>query len=218
MTNKIKELRKSKKLSGEELGKAIGVERAMMSKLERGTAKLTQHYIEKLCAALNVTSEQLLGREPIAQIPQNNAIIIPQSSQGNQDKLSSIGNPKIPVYGAAGAGSPERIILTADYIIEWDDMPDSLTGVKDAFKIQIAGDSMEPRYYAGEKADIHPYKKPSIGQDCVLVDKEDGNAIIKRYMGETSTEYKVAQYNPPKAFTIKKSKIRSIYTVLGRSQ
>lgn len=215
MPNKIKELRKSKKLSGEELGKAIGVERAMISKLERGTAKLTQHYIEKLCAALDVTSEQLLGRQP-AEILHNNSIKKTQAPPRNRDIQSSIPRSKVPVYGPASAGSPDRILITDEFIVEWDYMPDELDGVRDGFKMYVAGSSMEPRYFDGEKVSVHPYKKPVINQDCVVVDDE-GNALVKKYMGETDTDWKLAQYNPAKSFSMKKIKVRNLYSIVGRS-
>lgn len=170
----------------------------------------------KLGAVIGLTADDM--RQGSAQNTHKNSFISPKSFQGNRDIVSSIGNQKIPVYGQAGASSPERVFLTDENIIEWDDMPDSLIGVKGAFKIIVAGDSMEPRYMAGEKADVHPYKTLAVGKDCVIVDADDGNAIIKRYMGETATEYKLAQFNPAKNFTIKKSKVKNIYYVVGRSE
>jgi len=217
MANKIKELRKSKKLSGEALGKLIGVERAMMSKLERGTAKLTQDYIDKLCAALDVTSDQLLGRASAPNL-HNKIEISSHSRQVNHDMVSSIGHQLIPVYGPAGAGSNDRIYHSDGNIIGWDKMPDALIGVKGAFKVLIRGSSMEERYFDGEKAEIHPYKPCIPGKDCVIVLDEDGDMLIKRYLGETATEYKVAQLNPKKTFSIKKSTVRAIYYVIGRSE
>jgi phage repressor protein C with HTH and peptisase S24 domain len=125
---------------------------------------------------------------------------------------------KIPVYGPAGAGSDDRIYHAEDYIIGWDIMPDALIGVKGAFKVLIRGSSMEERYFDGEKAEVHPYKPCIPGKDCVIVSEPDGDMLIKRYLGENATEYKVAQLNPPKTFAIKKSKTRAIYYVIGRSE
>ncbi len=90
----------------------------------------------------------------------------------------------------------------------------SVQKVKGAFAMQIAGDSMAPRHRPGERVYIHPYQVPSIGQDCIVVQEPDGNAILKQYMGETATECKFAQLNPANEFTIEKSKVRKIYAVV----
>jgi transcriptional regulator with XRE-family HTH domain len=65
MANKIKEIRKSLGWSGETLGEKIGVGKAMISKLEKGEAKLTLDYIERLCAAFKCSQAELLGKAPL---------------------------------------------------------------------------------------------------------------------------------------------------------
>lgn len=148
----------------------------------------------------------------------NNSLNPSHSRQGNRDIVPSIENQLIPVYGPAGAGSDERVFHAEGNIIGWDKMPDALIGVKGAFKVLIRGSSMEERYFDGEKAEVHPYKPCIPGKDCVIVSEPEGDILIKRYLGETATEYKVAQLNPPKTFMIKKSKTRAIYYVIGRSE
>jgi len=52
---KIKEIRQEKKMTQEELGKRIGVEKAQISKLERGSVNLTIQTIKKVFNALDTT-------------------------------------------------------------------------------------------------------------------------------------------------------------------
>ena len=170
----------------------------------------------KLGAVVGLSADEM--RKGIAQNPQKNITHSPQLIQGNHDMVSSIGHQLIPVYGPAGAGSSDRIYHSEGNIIGWEKMPDALKGVIGAFKVLIRGTSMEERYFDGEKAEIHPYKPCIPGRDCVIVLDEEGDMLIKRYLGETPTEYKLAQLNPKKTFTIKKSTVRAIYYVIGRSE
>lgn len=120
----------------------------------------------------------------------------------------------VPVFGPAAASSPDRILITEEYIVGYDPRPIELTGIKDGFRMYVSGNSMEPRHFHGEKVSVHPFQAPSIGMDCVIVMKEDGNAIIKRYMGQTDTHYKLMQWNPRKDLTIKKSDVQKLYAVV----
>lgn len=59
--NKLKELRKKRKLNQEELAKLIEVERSLISKIETGASDLSGRLIIKICKALNCSSDELLG-------------------------------------------------------------------------------------------------------------------------------------------------------------
>lgn len=59
--NKIKEIRKSKKLSQAELGNLIGVAAASIMRYEKGQREPNKETIEKLAMALNISPSELLG-------------------------------------------------------------------------------------------------------------------------------------------------------------
>ena len=58
---RIKEIRRSKEMSQEELGNKIGVTKATINKYEYGQVNFPRDRIEKLARALNVTPSYLLG-------------------------------------------------------------------------------------------------------------------------------------------------------------
>lgn len=58
---RIKEIRRSKEMSQEELGRKIGVTRATINKYEYGQVNFPRDRIELLSKALNVTPSYLLG-------------------------------------------------------------------------------------------------------------------------------------------------------------
>ncbi len=59
--NKIKEMRKLKKLSQSELGKLIGTTGASIMRYEKGQREPNKETVEKLAKALNVSPSELLG-------------------------------------------------------------------------------------------------------------------------------------------------------------
>ena len=92
-----------------------------------------------------------------------------------------------------------------------------------AYAVYIVGDSMEPRYYAGELAHIHPGKPITIGA-FVLVQirpEHDGDtpkAVLKRLVKRSATKIVLEQYNPPKKFEIKADDIVSLHRVVGSGE
>lgn len=63
--NRIKELRKSKKMSQSELGKFIGVSQTTVTAWENGRAEPSSSYVAKLATFFNVSTDYLLGRKTL---------------------------------------------------------------------------------------------------------------------------------------------------------
>lgn len=148
----------------------------------------------------------------------------PQGNKNVTNSLQTTGNGSrhfplnvddlVPMYGAVSASSPEVVHFTEEYMIEEVPRHPSVQKVKGAFAMQVAGDSMAPRHFPGERVYINPYQIPHIGQDCVIVQEPEGNAILKQFKGETATEWKFSQLNPANDFSMEKSKVRKIYAVV----
>lgn len=182
----------------------VKFEKAMVGK---GSPTITKEEIWKMATPYPISSKESVNQKNSNLAHQDQ---LPQSSSGsfplNVDDL-------IPMYGAVSASSPEIVHFTEEYMIEEVPRHPSVFKVRGAFAMQVAGDSMFPRYKPREKVWIHPRQIPVIGQDCVIVSEPDGNAIVKEFRGETATEWKVFQWNPAKELTIKKSLVRRIYAV-----
>lgn len=104
---------------------------------------------------------------------------------------------RIPVYGYAAAGGSERVAINPGQVIDWVDPPPLWNGAGDLMVVRVIGDSMEPRYFAGESVFVHVGLPPGRGQDC-LVEFNDGSALIKSFRGQRDGQVFVWQYNPPK--------------------
>lgn len=59
---KIKELRKNKKISQEQLGNAVGVSKMAISYFEKGKKAPSRETLEKIADYFDVTTDYLLGR------------------------------------------------------------------------------------------------------------------------------------------------------------
>lgn len=66
---KLKELRVGAKMSQEELGNQLNVNRATIRRWENGETKISLEMAQKLASILNVTTDFLMGRENIKKEP-----------------------------------------------------------------------------------------------------------------------------------------------------
>lgn len=74
MENNIRKYRIIAGLSQEKLGRLVGIQRAAMSKLERGGMNVTTSYLERISKVLNCTPEELIA-SPKSQNGTNDALI-----------------------------------------------------------------------------------------------------------------------------------------------
>lgn len=210
MKNRIEIIRKSRspKITQEQLADACNTTKQTIGRLANGKQPLTVEWMEKIAAALGCEPYELLTEASSAQ--QKSQIASPQKQNGHNTEINFV-----DVYGPASASSQGIVKFTEEHIVEREERPIELKNIKDGFRMFVAGDSMEPRHFHGEKVSVHPNKYPATGQDCVIVMEPDGNAIIKRYIGRTdSGDYRVMQWNPKKDLIIKKKDVRAIYTVV----
>lgn len=64
-SNRIRELRKNKSLSQEQLADKLGVTKQAVSQMERGARKPSVTMLEALCDFFNVSTDYLLGKEDV---------------------------------------------------------------------------------------------------------------------------------------------------------
>lgn len=122
--SRIKEMRKSRKMTLKELGEHIGLSESNTKRYEDGQIKtIGIDIIKKIALALDVPASYLTGWEEIPQY----------------QKLSNyvpIAKKKIPLFGEIAAGQP---IYADEHIEEFLPVDDE---VKADFALKIKGDSM----------------------------------------------------------------------------
>lgn len=201
------------------LAKAMGIEASAVSRLLKGERKLQLHEVQKVQAYLSESSPE--STQPARENSSSESIISNVAFPG-EAKAEGALSSRLPVLGMAECGADGWSLWNGD-VIDHVPMPSNLKGVKGAYAVFIAGDSMAPRYRAGEVAHIHPHKPVTPGS-YVLVQKrpkaagEPPMAVIKELVRRSGSKVVLAQYNPEKHFEIKTDDIVSMHRVVGSAE
>lgn len=117
---------------------------------------------------------------------------------------------RVFVVGRAQGGLPERIWTDGDYPVGATDRYAELaTSDPNAFLTPIIGDSMSPRYNAGEFALIEPSTEPEL-EDDVLVRLTTGETMLKRLLARRGG-IRLGSYNEPEIRTFQPEEISWMY-------
>jgi len=126
------------------------------------------------------------------------------------------GRYDLPVLGAAKGGS-DSLFFDNGTVHERIRRPPNLEGVDNAFAVYMIGDSMEPRYFAGEFLFVNPNRPPS--RNCfVVVELTDGQGMVKQFTRRTSRALHLRQFNPHKDLTIDNRLVKSVYRIVGTGE
>lgn len=166
---RLRELRTSKELTQQRLAQFLNTSKSSVNMYERGEREPGLEMLENIADFFNVDLDYLLGKTDIKR----RVSISKKSSTSHQIK--------IPVLGVVRAGQP---IDAVEYIIDYEEIPESLARTGDFFALQIKGDSMSPRIKSG---DIVIVRKQE--------DVESGDVAIVLINGDEATIKKVKKFD-----------------------
>ena len=123
----------------------------------------------------------------------------------------------IPAYGQAVGGKDGEFILNGNRIVDVL-APPSLQGVPDAYAVYVVGDSMEPRYFAGEAVFVNP-RLPVRRGDFVVAqiaveDGEPPHAYVKRFVARDARMLRLEQFNPKKTLEFPVGRVISVHRII----
>lgn len=122
----------------------------------------------------------------------------------------------LPVLGAA-MGGDNSLFFDNGAIHERVRRPPNLDGVENAFAVYMVGDSMEPRYFAGEFLFVNPNRPPT--RNCfVVVELGDGQGMVKQFVKRDDSDLHLRQFNPDRDLKIENQKVRSVYRIVGTGE
>ena len=155
---RIKELRKRKKLTQNDLSKLTGYKQNTISSHENGTRGIDEIDIMNYCEALGVTPTDLFQKEP-------------------QPQLETLPVKKIPVVSQISAGLP---IYSEENLIDYTYIATkNLSADKELFGLKVSGDSMDKEFKDGEVVIVEKDSVVENGQIGV-VQINGYNATVKR--------------------------------------
>ena len=182
---RIKQLRKEHKLTQEELGRVIGVQKAAIQKYEKGTVtNIKKESLLKLAEVLGTTPEYILGWD---------------SAISNLEPVSPSDFVKVPVIGRVAAGTScfaENNIVDYESVLKSD-----VRGNEQYAFLRVVGDSMYPMLMENDLVLVRCQTSVDSGSlAVVIVDDEDG--VIKRVVyGEDFIELQsINPMYPPRRF------------------
>lgn len=122
----------------------------------------------------------------------------------------------LPVMGTVKGGS-EGFYFNEGEPKEFVSRPSGLDGVANAFALYVDGDSMEPRYLAGEILYVNPNRP--ITRNCfVAVELQDGQGMIKQFLRRSDDQLVLRQFNPPKDIRLVSREVKRMYRITGASE
>jgi phage repressor protein C with HTH and peptisase S24 domain len=127
----------------------------------------------------------------------------------------------IPVYGHAVGGKDGEFLLGSNRVSQLP-APPILAHVPDAYAVYVVGESMEPRYFAGETVFVNPRLPISRGAFVVAqISKGDGHephVYVKRFVSYDATRLRLEQYNPKKILEFPALSVVAIHRIVMSSE
>jgi phage repressor protein C with HTH and peptisase S24 domain len=195
--NRIKILLAEHEISAKDLAEQIGRQAQTLRRYVRHESEPRLEVAEAIAEALGCSVDEVLGVEDISA---------PKPPKHRM----------LPVYGAAQGGVGFDITDVRESI-DSIEAPPYLQNSVDAYAVYVAGNSMSPRFNAGEVVFVHP-GKPFKANDSVIVqfvnDKAD-HAIIKTYKKMDEKKIFLSQFNPVKTITFQRSQVKCIHKIIG---
>ncbi|MFZ2869636.1 S24 family peptidase [Zavarzinia sp.] len=211
-------------LTATELARKAGLSPSTLNKKLSGAeaASLSLRTLMKLSevsgipvpASILVSEQMEREARHILQMPPNIDMAARNHLPPTQDMSKDI-----PVMGSVIGGVGGDFSMNGD-IVDRVRRPPALANASDAFAVFVTGDSMEPRYEAGDLVFLHPHRPVGPGDDVVVEcfgdhDGEGGPCYLKRLVRRSADKVQLRQFNPPDdEIVIPYTRIRRIYRVL----
>ena len=184
----LKQIRKMRGLSQEDIANFLGMSRSMYSFYENGRFAPSDTIIAKLAEFYNLPIEVVSGRVDL-------------DKAFNNIEPIEVKMVKIPIVGHVRAGYNG---ITENNIEGYMDVEESLSKrFPGCFSINVYGDSMEPEIYNGDRVIVQPCSTVNSGSVAIICLNGD-EATIKRVKYDengitiipTNPKYKSMTYTP----------------------
>ncbi len=160
---RLKELRKEKRFTQNDLGDYLGVGKTTISNYETGYSMPDSATLGRLADIFSVSVDFMLGRSAL-----------PREEYNSPAQTLK----RIAVVGIIRAGEP---ILASHNIIEYVDMPEQMVCGGEFFGLKVVGDSMDrSRIHDGDVVIVRKQEIVENGQIAVIM-LENENATVKRF-------------------------------------
>lgn len=218
----LKRYRLAAKLTQKKVADALGVNRVSVTQWENGSAKPSIERLAELAKLFGVSTDTLLTGTPLNTV-------IPTANIKNDVIPANVELPPrqympqdVPVMGTAACNADHGSFKLDASIIDYVRRPPGLLTTKDVYALYVEGDSMEPRFTAGDLVFVHPRKPVRIGDSVVVQiaksENEPIEAMIAVLSKRTSHEVFLQKYNPNKIIHFDNANIVAIHKILEMTE
>lgn len=171
MGQRIKQLREEHRMTMDELGKKLGVQKSAILKYEKGqVTNIPRKSIEIMANIFGVTPSYLMCFD-------EDTVAMEAKYCDSLEKCNAV---KIPVLGKVVAGIP---IEAVHDILDYEEISSDMAATGQYFGLKVKGDSMQPRICAD---DVLIVRKQS--------DADSGDIVIALVNGYEATCKKLVKY------------------------
>lgn len=215
------------------LSLAIGANHSYVSQLLNGKGgQPSAMRLARMAEELDVSAEWLAGssstREPVRSEVSLADRHLEWRGPAPQD-------PPIPLVGTGDCADMqvctqsgelvqiERASFDPDYHVRYIARPPALRGALELYAIYFHGDSMSPRFEAGEVAIVDPRRPAGPGDDVVVQLRENGDeevtsVIVKRLVRRARGMVTLQQFNPPLVFDVPAEKVKRLHRIVPQTE
>ncbi|WP_295963683.1 XRE family transcriptional regulator [uncultured Bartonella sp.] len=218
----LKRYRRAAHLTQKNVADALGVNRVSVTQWENGSAKPNIERLGELAKLFGVPTDALLTGTPLNTV-------IPTANIKNDVIPANVELPSrqympqdVPVMGTAACNADHGSFKLDASIIDYVRRPPGLLTTKDVYALYVEGDSMEPRFTAGDLVFVHPRKPVRIGDSVVVQiaksENEPIEAMIAVLSKRTSHEVFLQKYNPNQIIHFDNKNIVAIHKILEMAE
>lgn len=199
--------------------KAVGKNTTYLQQfITKGSPQKLPEDVRKKLARLMEVSEDLLRAASVGEdtMPGMPGLKEPSLTNAHMGGAVALGST-VPAYGHAAGGPDGQFILNGNRTKNIP-APPSVQGVPGAFALYVPGDTMEPRYHAGEAVFVDP-TRPVRPKDYVVAtiqNEDDGTreVYIKRFIGKDTRRLRLHQFNPDKILVFPIKRVVSVHRIV----
>lgn len=210
---RLRRVRKAANLGLAELARRVGCSAQNLSSIERGEWGPSGSLVLNICRDLNLNEKWLtegtgpIYKEAVREAPARYGFQVPP---GIPEDIPVVGQGR----GGRGQFSGDGYPVGQGYkrVRRPFDVRD-----RNAFAVEVTGDSMAPRYEAGDIVICSPAKSYKTGDYCVII-KRDDEVLIKK-IRDLGDHLLLTSVNPAfRDLEMAKSDIRAIHKIVWKKE
>jgi phage repressor protein C with HTH and peptisase S24 domain len=129
---------------------------------------------------------------------------------------AAAGQRDLPVLSTFREGSDGFWFADGD-AKEFVERPANLRGVANAFALYADGESMQPRYFAGELLFVNP-NRPITPNCFVAIEMADGRGQVRQFARRTHDGIFVRRFNPEQELRLPAPEVKRMYRITGSAE